>query len=191
MNMKSTTAQTAVSRASVRSSGIASTRPQLPARKTNLRSKVVVRAEAPNGAPVQPKDPFLAEPVVVPKMESWEELMAFSGPVPERVNGRLAMLGFVAAVGAELSTGQTAWTQFANNSFVVETHWLLFAAASIAPSLMTGNSLTEITKAASEKGLPDGMSKFTADVELLNGRAAMVGCAALIIIEGIKGSALF
>eukprot|EP00873_Tetraselmis_striata_P035450 jgi/Tetstr1/455714/TSEL_042521.t1 len=33
--------------------------------------------------------------------------MAFSGPAPEVINGRLAMLGFAAALGAELSTGQT------------------------------------------------------------------------------------
>ena len=31
--------------------------------------------------------------------------MAFSGPAPERTNGRLAMLGFVAAVAAELVSG--------------------------------------------------------------------------------------
>jgi hypothetical protein len=29
--------------------------------------------------------------------------MAFTGPAPETVNGRIAMLGFVAAAGAELS----------------------------------------------------------------------------------------
>lgn len=32
--------------------------------------------------------------------------MAFSGPAPERINGRLAMLGFVAAVAAELVSGE-------------------------------------------------------------------------------------
>jgi len=36
---------------------------------------------------------------------------AFSGPLPEKANGRLAMLGFVAALGAELSTGQPVVTQ--------------------------------------------------------------------------------
>lgn len=34
------------------------------------------------------------------------ELMNFSGMAPEITNGRLAMLGFVAAIGAELSSQQ-------------------------------------------------------------------------------------
>ena len=36
---------------------------------------------------------------------SFTEVMGFSGSVPEIVNGRLAMLGFVAALAAELSSG--------------------------------------------------------------------------------------
>jgi hypothetical protein len=34
------------------------------------------------------------------------DVMAFSGPGPEVINGRLSMIGFVAAVGAELSSGE-------------------------------------------------------------------------------------
>jgi hypothetical protein len=39
------------------------------------------------------------------------QLMAFSGPAPELINGRLAMLAFVAALGAELSTGESVLRQ--------------------------------------------------------------------------------
>jgi hypothetical protein len=34
------------------------------------------------------------------------EIMAFNGKAPEITNGRLAMLGFLAAVAAELATGE-------------------------------------------------------------------------------------
>ena len=35
---------------------------------------------------------------------TYAEIMAFNGPVPELVNGRLAMMGFFAAVSAEVRT---------------------------------------------------------------------------------------
>ena len=37
---------------------------------------------------------------------SLTDVMAFSGPGPEVINGRLAMLGFVAAVAAEFASGE-------------------------------------------------------------------------------------
>jgi hypothetical protein len=36
---------------------------------------------------------------------SLTDVMAFSGPGPEVINGRLAMLGFVSAVAAEFASG--------------------------------------------------------------------------------------
>ncbi len=36
----------------------------------------------------------------------FSDLFAFGGPVPERINGRLAMVGFVAAMAVELYRGQ-------------------------------------------------------------------------------------
>lgn len=41
---------------------------------------------------------------------------AFSGPLPEKANGRLSMLGFVAALGAELATGEPVFTQVSCNA---------------------------------------------------------------------------
>ena len=38
---------------------------------------------------------------------------------------------------------------------------------------------------------PEARKIFTPEVEQLNGRAAMVGVAALILVEAVKGSALF
>lgn len=42
------------------------------------------------------------------------DVMAFSGAAPEITNGRLAMLGFVSAVAAELSSGE--WTRDTKDS---------------------------------------------------------------------------
>ena len=39
------------------------------------------------------------------------ELFAFRGPEPERINGRLAMIGFVAPLGAELLKGMDLFDQ--------------------------------------------------------------------------------
>lgn len=43
--------------------------------------------------------------------------MGFSGSAPEIVNGRLAMLGFVAAVAAELSSGESVLRQWVSVTF--------------------------------------------------------------------------
>jgi hypothetical protein len=105
--------------------------------------------------------------------------MSFANPVgPEIFNGRLAMLGVFAAVGAELATGESFVTQFESATPIVLGTWLLFTVASLVPLLKGAD-----TKAS--------FGPFTPAAERYNGWAAMVGIAALIIIEGVKGSALF
>jgi hypothetical protein len=63
--------------------------------------------------------------------------MAFAGPAPELINGRLAMLGFVAALGAELSSGETVAQQFSSGGAGIIIGWaaMLFIAGSLAPIL--------------------------------------------------------
>lgn len=129
------------------------------------------------------------------------DIMAFSGPIPEIVNGRLvsvlqlfeffvvhthkrnftllqAMLAFVAALGAELATGESVLKQFADEPTAIILTFITFAAASLI-AIVNGASKNE------------SFGPFKAEAEMLNGRAAMIGFAALLIIEGIKGSALF
>lgn len=60
--------------------------------------------------------------------------MAFSG-APEIINSRLAMLGVLAAVGAELATHESAVEQVNVAPGVVLTTWALIAVASLVPIL--------------------------------------------------------
>jgi len=163
--------------------------PVRPVRKTSVSFRIHASNNAPSTSATEVSGTRVA--AEIPKLESIEDLMAFSGALPERVNGRLAMLGFVAAVGAELTTGQSAFTQFANHPISVPFHWALFAVASAMPAVMSGNSLNTIMEASKESGMAEGMKRWNADVELMNGRAAMIGFASLLIVEGIKGQALF
>ena len=57
--------------------------------------------------------------------------MSFAGPGPEVINGRLAMLAFVAAAGAEASTGFTAVQQLAQAPALVGVTAVLFTVASL------------------------------------------------------------
>ena len=65
--------------------------------------------------------------------------MAFSGPAPETVNGRLAMLGFAAALGAELSTGEPVVQQLSDAPAAILAVFVAFAIASLVPILKGAN----------------------------------------------------
>nr|VDC94203.1 unnamed protein product [Brassica oleracea] len=54
-------------------------------------------------------------PPTKPKVSTkFSDLLAFSGPAPERINGRLAMVGFVAALAVELSKGENVLAQISD-----------------------------------------------------------------------------
>eukprot|EP00239_Pterosperma_sp_CCMP1384_P000071 CAMPEP_0197847122 /NCGR_PEP_ID=MMETSP1438-20131217/5216_1 /TAXON_ID=1461541 /ORGANISM="Pterosperma sp., Strain CCMP1384" /LENGTH=219 /DNA_ID=CAMNT_0043458953 /DNA_START=54 /DNA_END=713 /DNA_ORIENTATION=- len=187
-----------------------------PLNKKALRSAVIVRAEEPSTTEA-PKETVVAEkyevlnPNLQPVYEAaesieysiggqrWQDLMAFQGFAPEVINGRLAMLGFVAGAAAEVTTGQPFMTQFGNHFFGVSFHLALFAAASLAPAIISNKSLPDLVKEATGQeaagfggsGFPEELKKFTPEVELMNGRAAMVGVASMIVLETLTGKALF
>ena len=62
-------------------------------------------------------------------------VMAFAGPGPEVTNGRLAMLGFVAAAGAEVATGFTAIQQLSEAPVLIGLTFLVFIAASLVSNI--------------------------------------------------------
>jgi hypothetical protein len=86
------------------------------------------------------------------------DAMAFSGPGPELINGRLAMLAFVAAAAAEANGHETVLRQLACQPTGVALLFVLIAAGSLVTML---------------EGLerPKG-GFFNAAAEQLNGRAA-------------------
>nr|P27516.1 RecName: Full=Carotene biosynthesis-related protein CBR, chloroplastic; Flags: Precursor [Dunaliella salina]AAA33279.1 carotenoid binding protein [Dunaliella salina] len=137
--------------------------------------KHIVRAENNPSTP-PPSSPSPPPPPPTPAAPTVTEVMGFSG-APEIINGRLAMLGFVAALGAELSTGESVLTQLGDQPTLIALTFVLFSAASLIPAF------------ARRKG--DAMGPFTPDAEMTNGRFAMIGFAAMLVYEGIQGIALF
>ncbi|KAL6757805.1 hypothetical protein V8C86DRAFT_1809385 [Haematococcus lacustris] len=109
-------------------------------------------------------------------MPSFGEVMAFNG-APEIINGRLSMLGFVAALGAELNSGESVIRQWAEEPTGIICTGLLFIAASLVPAFARSQQ--------------QSIGPFTPAAEMLNGRAAMIGFAALLAIEVVRGAPLF
>ena len=131
-----------------------------------------------------------------------QQILAFEGWAPEVINGRLAMLGFLTAVVQEIATGHSFAEQFGENFGIFAAQVQLWAFASLATAFSSNQGYTAdpFTMEASRtwrevfKGgpwTPEARKIFTPEVEQLNGRAAMVGVAALILVEAVKGSALF
>nr|ABU98944.1 early light-induced protein 7 [Rhododendron catawbiense] len=152
-------------------------------------SSVVVRCTAENGQKEQavpaatPSTPSpLPIPPPPPKAKAstdFFDVFAFSGPAPERINGRLAMIGFVAAIAVELSKGEDVFAQIANGGipwFVLTTGVL--SVASLIP-LFSGVTVES-------KSRPF----WSSDAEMWNGRFAMLGLVALAFTEFVKGGAL-
>ncbi|PRW50936.1 Carotene biosynthesis-related CBR [Chlorella sorokiniana] len=135
------------------------------------------KASAEGVKPAATPDYSLNESAANPQAMSFGQLMAFSGPAPELINGRLSMLAFVAALGAELASGEPVLRQLGEEPTGVFLAVITFAAASLIPML----------NSAERK--PFG--PFTPAAEMLNGRAAMIGFAALLVVEAVRGTALF
>jgi len=88
---------------------------------------------------------------------------------PELINGRCAMLGYVAGYGYEAFTKEP----FINQA---QEYWVAFVVVSV---LVTLGSLTA-GKPTEECVKVNGL---TPEAELFNGRAAMIGIASTLIYE--------
>lgn len=80
---------------------------------------------------------------------------------PELINSRLAMLGFVAALGAELSTHETVISQFRQAPLAIGGVVALITVATVVPII---------------RGVRrDSFGFLTPSAEVYNGRVAMLG----------------
>jgi len=109
----------------------------------------------------------------------FSDVLAFSGPAPERINGRLAMLGFVAAIAVEAARGDDLFMQLSNGGVP----WFIGTAV-----LFSVASLVPLFKGVNVQSKTDGIMNESA--EMWNGRFAMLGLVALAFTEYLKGGPL-
>ncbi|CAA6658512.1 unnamed protein product [Spirodela intermedia] len=102
------------------------------------------------------------------------------GPAPERINGRLAMVGFVAALGVELARGTGLAAQVAEGAGLP---WFVATA-----SVLSLASLVPLFKGVTPESRSAGL--MTSDAEMWNGRFAMLGLVALAFTEFVTGGPL-
>ena len=107
------------------------------------------------------------------------DLFAFSGPAPEIINGRAAMLGFVSAIGVEVASGRDLLSQLNSGGLP----WFVLTAG-----ILTAASLVPLSKGISAESKSQPI--FSSSAEMLNGRFAMLGLLALALTEYVKGGPL-
>ncbi|XP_054795451.1 early light-induced protein, chloroplastic-like isoform X1 [Prosopis cineraria] len=145
-------------------------------RNVSLRVRSMAEEEMKEKAPQTTSSPSPKKKQVSTK---FSDVLAFSGPAPERINGRLAMIGFVAAMAVEVAKGQDVFAQIADGGIP----W--FLGTSVVLSLA---SLIPLFKGVSVES--KSQSFMSSDAELWNGRFAMLGLIALAFTEYVKGGSL-
>ncbi|XP_059065980.1 early light-induced protein 1, chloroplastic isoform X2 [Cryptomeria japonica] len=107
------------------------------------------------------------------------DLFAFSGPAPEIINGRAAMLGFVSAIAVEVASGRDLLSQLNSGRL----SWFALTAG-----LMTVGTLVPLFNGISRESTSQPI--FSSTAEMWNGRFAMLGLLALAFTEYVKGGPL-
>ncbi|CAG9461414.1 unnamed protein product [Pedinophyceae sp. YPF-701] len=139
-----------------------------------------VRATEGDAEPsnAEPEEEFvpMQPPLATDKPNPWKA-MEVTSVGPELINGRMAMVAFVALLGAELSTHETLVQQFMEAKNEVGLLVALFTVATLVP----------LWRGADGKAV----GPLNRQAEIWNGRAAMIGFAATMWIELNTGHALF
>jgi hypothetical protein len=149
------------------------------------------RVPAPQATVAVPEGPSSVEPQ--PPTPPQPNPMNANSWAPEVINGRLAQVGFVAAIGSELTTGQSLATQFQSNFGLFAGSVVVVTLASFAPGLQM--KMDEALKVKPKEGYKyssdpqsidpkkDPFGIFSYNSEMTNNRAAMVGIAAMLATE--------
>ncbi|KAL3131353.1 hypothetical protein ABBQ38_000638 [Trebouxia sp. C0009 RCD-2024] len=103
--------------------------------------------------------------------------MKFIGPAPEIINGRLAMLGIIAAAVNEAKYSETVAQQVPHVALRLVLMTLIVSYSSLVPILKGAKS--------------EAFGPFTPRAEITNGRAAMLGFAILAVLENKSGVPFF
>ncbi|KAF8037963.1 hypothetical protein BT93_B0725 [Corymbia citriodora subsp. variegata] len=107
------------------------------------------------------------------------DLFAFNRPAPERIKGKLATIGFGAAIAVELSKGQDLFAQINEGGI------LWFIGMSI---LLSVTSIVLLLPSVTAESRADGL--MTSDVKMWNGRLAILELVALAFTENVEGGTL-
>ncbi|CAM0871704.1 unnamed protein product [Alopecurus aequalis] len=148
----------------------------LPAGRFGARSTPALRQRA-FVVRAQTEEPSTPSPKVQPSTSIWDAL-AFSGPAPERINGRLAMVGFVTALAVEAGRGDGLLSQLGSGTGQA---WFAYTVAVLSVA-----SLVPLLQGESAEGRAGAV--MNANAELWNGRFAMLGLVALAATEIITGA---
>ncbi|XP_073005842.1 early light-induced protein 1, chloroplastic-like [Typha latifolia] len=141
-----------------------------------------VRCQNEEKQPLEKSAPATPSPAPKPAAKvstKFSDVLAFSGPAPERINGRLAMLGFVSAMAVEVARGDDLLAQLMNGGIP----WFVGTAAVFSIA-----SLIPLFKGQNVQSKTEGL--MNANAELWNGRFAMMGLVALAFTEYFKGGPL-
>jgi hypothetical protein len=184
--MASTMSSLAFAAAGARAGGFPSRVPA-SALAPRRRALQAVRAQAEDAEPKTEEttaassstsSPTTPTPPKKPASPGLWDALAFSGPAPERINGRLAMVGFVSALAVEASRGGGLLSQAGSGSGLA---WFAAMAAVLSVA-----SLVPVLKGDSAEARSG--SVMSADAELWNGRFAMLGLVALAFTEYLTGA---
>ena len=135
-------------------------------------------SSSPRTSPAPTPIPAAPKPMTKKANPSVWDALAFSGPAPERTNGRLAMVGFVAALSVEAARGGGLLDQAGSGAGL---GWFLVTAGVFSVA-----SLVPLLQGQSVESKSSGF--WSADAELWNGRFAMLGLVALAATEFITGA---
>jgi hypothetical protein len=154
-----------------------------------LRRTASVRASKAAVATKASMDEAMPAPETPPPKPSMKEAvmntMSFGGWAPELINGRVAQIAFVAGLGAELSTGQSFTEQFAAHTGSIVFASGLITLASFMPNMQATDEYT-----ANPASLGKSNGPWTTSAEMTNGRGAMVGLVAMLLVEKAIGGPL-